>query len=318
MGGNQLAKLTRIEDIRTVWPRERQDFSAWLLGNGEHLGEVLGIEVELDHAEEPVGDFALDLVGRDLTNDAILIVENQLESSDHSHLGQVLVYAAGTGAGTIVWVAKQFRAEHRQALNWLNENTDDDSHFFGVEVAAVLIDESLPAPLLTLVVQPSDWQKRLRQRTSSSRSTGRARLYAEFWDRFIERVRGEHPDWTRRGLGTRSENWLDMPSGIRGTYIAASFARGRRLRHELYIDCGDAEENLALLRSIESQREAFEGSYGRALSFEELPEGQACRIAEYRDDADVSHTDRHDEFVAWFVDCGERLRAALRAIELVS
>lgn len=108
-----------------------------------------------------------------------------------------------------------------------------------------------------------------------------------------------------------------MPSGIRGTYIAASFARGRRLRHELYIDCGDAEENRDLLHLIESQREAFEGSYGRALSFEELPERQACRVAEYRDDADVSHTDRHDEFVAWFVDCGERLRAALRAIELV-
>jgi hypothetical protein len=121
----ELGRLTRIQDIRTIWSRERQDFSRWLLDNGDYLAEVLGIELELDHQEEPVGDFSLDLIGRDLTHGAVLMVENQLETTDHTHLGQVVLYAAGTGAGTIVWVAKQFRAEHRQALNWLNESTGE-------------------------------------------------------------------------------------------------------------------------------------------------------------------------------------------------
>ncbi len=316
MNDMSLGRLERIEDIRTIWQHERHDFSDWLLNNAEQLAEVLGIELELENAEEPVGDFWLDLIGRDLTHGAVLIVENQLEATDHSHLGQVLLYAAGTGAGTIVWVAKQFRAEHRQALNWLNESTDEGFHFFGVEVAAVRIGDSPPAPLLTLVVQPSDSQKQVRERADASRLSGKARLYAEFWARFIERVNIDYPKWTRRRSVVRSDNWLDFPSGISGTYFAASFAQGARLRHELYIDCGDADRNLALFKALEAQRDALENHYGRPLIFEALPDRRATRVADYLDGADVSQSARHDEFIDWFFDAGERLRRAVAAATL--
>jgi hypothetical protein len=312
----ELGRLTRIQDIRTIWSRERQDFSRWLLDNGDYLAEVLGIELELDHQEEPVGDFSLDLIGRDLTHGAVLMVENQLEATDHTHLGQVVLYAAGTGAGTIVWVAKQFRAEHRQALNWLNESTGEQFHFFGVEVAAVRIGESLPAPLLSLAVQPSDWQRRVRERADASALSGKAPLYVDFWARFLERCQTEHRGWTRRRDGTRPNNWLDFPSGITGTYIAASFAQGHRLRHELYIDGGEAERNLELFGALEAQRQALEEAYGGSLTFEPLPERRASRVADYFDGADVSETDRHDEFIDWFFDTGERLRRALQSIDV--
>lgn len=316
MTHGQIGKLTRIEDIRDVWPHERYDFSAWLLNNGDHLAQVLGIELELDRAEEPVGDFSLDLIGRDLTNGAVLVIENQLEATDHSHLGQILLYAAGTGAGTIVWIARKFRPEHRQALNWLNESTGEDFHFFGVEVEVVKIGDSALAPLLSLAVQPSEWQKKARERADASALTGKARLYADFWARFLTRVKSEHPGWTRRGPGVRSDNWLDLPSGIPGSYIAASFARGSRLRHELYIDAGDGERNLEVFRAIEDQRDPLESEYGRPLTFEELPDSRACRVAEYLDEADVTAVERHDEFVDWFFDAGERLRQALAAVEV--
>lgn len=312
----QLGQLTRIPNIREIWPHERYDFSAWLLENGEALAEVLEIELELDRAEEPVGDFSLDLFGRDLTNGAVLMVENQLEATDHWHLGQVLLYAAGTGAGTIVWIAHSFRPEHRQALNWLNENTSEEFHFFGVEVEVVKIGDSDPAPLLSLAVQPSDWQRKTRKKAEASALTGKAKLYADFWERFIVRVKDEHPGWTRRGAGVRSENWLDFPSGISGTYLAASFARGSRLRHELYIDSGDEERNLELLRALEAQRKTLEGTYGRPLTFEELPERRATRIAEYLENADVGDVSRHNEFIDWFFDAGNRLRRALEAVDL--
>jgi hypothetical protein len=311
-----LGKLTRIQDIRSIWLHERHDFSRWLLDNGDYLAEVLGIELELDRLEEPVGAFSLDLIGRDLTNGAVLMVENQLEATDHSHLGQVVLYAAGTGAGTIVWVAKQFRAEHRQALNWLNESTSEQFHFFGVEVAAVRIGDSLPAPLLSLAVQPSDWQKRVRERADASELSGKARLYVDFWTRFVERCQTEHPGWTRRRDGTRPNNWLDFPSGIPGANFAASFAQGHRLRHELYVDCGDADRNLELFGVLEAQRQALEEAYGRSLEFEPLPDRRASRVADYLDEADVTATDRHDEFIDWFFDSGERLRRALQVIEL--
>lgn len=315
MSSAQLGQLTRVSDIRKIWPHERYDFSAWLLENGEALAEVLEIELELDRAEEPVGDFSLDLIGRDLTNGAVLMVENQLEATDHWHLGQVLLYAAGTGAGTIVWIAHRFRPEHRQALNWLNENTSEGFHFFGVEVEVVKIGDSDPAPLFSLAVQPSEWQKKARKKAEASALIGKAKFYADFWERFVARVKEEHPGWTRRDARVRSENWLDFPSGIPGSYLAASFARGARLRHELYIDSGDEEQNLALLRALENQRETLESVYGRPLTFEELPDRRATRVAEYLESADVSDVNRHDEFIGWFFDAGDRLRRALAAIE---
>jgi hypothetical protein len=130
-----MAELGRLEwvDPRAVWLHEAADFTPWLLANCDRLADALGIELELDATEHPVGGYSLDLIGRDLNNATVLIVENQLATTDHSHLGQVLTYAAGTGASTIVWIATAFREEHRQALDWLNEHTDEDTRFFGVE-----------------------------------------------------------------------------------------------------------------------------------------------------------------------------------------
>ena len=147
----ELGKLEHV-DPRTVWPHEAHDFTPWLLANADRLAEALGIDLELEAAEHAVGGYALDLVGRDITNDAVLIVENQLAVTDHSHLGQVLTYAAGTAASTIVWIATAFREEHRQALDWLNENTGDNAHFFGIELQVVTIGDSAPAPLFNVVV----------------------------------------------------------------------------------------------------------------------------------------------------------------------
>lgn len=103
----------------------------WLLANPQRLGEALGIDLELSAAEHPVGGFLLDLVGRDERNDTVVIVENQLEATDHGHLGQILTYAAGTDASTIIWLATFFREEHRQALDWLNQKTPDDVNSLG-------------------------------------------------------------------------------------------------------------------------------------------------------------------------------------------
>jgi hypothetical protein len=100
------------------------------------------------NAEHTVGGYALDLIGRDLTNGRVVIIENQLADSGHTHLGQLLTYAAGTSAATIIWLTTRFRDEHRQAMTWLNEHTDEDTHFFGVELQVVRIGESAPAPAI--------------------------------------------------------------------------------------------------------------------------------------------------------------------------
>jgi len=305
----ELGRLKQV-DPRGVWPHEAHDFTPWLLENADRLSEALEIDIEFDAAEHAVGGYSLDLVGKDITNDAVLIVENQLEQTDHSHLGQVLTYAAGTLASTIVWIATSFREEHRQALDWLNESTDDKTHFFGIELQVVRIGESLNAPLFKVVAQPNDWQKQIRTVTQNRGLTGKGALYVEFWGRYLDRVHVERPEWTKaRTAGP--DNWLEMKSPMKGCRISVSFAQNERLRHELYIDSGDGDENLRIFEQLRARQDAIEAAYGRALAWEELPNRRACRIADYKDACSVNDHDRYDEFITWFIDAGTRLRTSL-------
>jgi hypothetical protein len=145
----------------------------------------------------------------------------------------------------------------------------------------------------------------------SPRYTPRQALYAKFWARLVERVAEQRPYWTRRvNLQGNTVNWLDFPSALRPAYYAMSFARGRRLRHELYIDLGTSEASAALYNRLFANREPIEQRYGRALTWEPLPGRIACRIADYAD-GDITESPRHEEFIAWFLDSGDRLRRAL-------
>lgn len=314
----QLSRLTPME-VREVWAHEAHVFTPWLLENADHLAEALGIDLQLTESEYAVGGFKLDLIGRDLTHQGVLIVENQLEGTDHGHLGQILTYVAGTDAATVVWIATTFREEHREAIDWLNRRTDEEVRFFGVVVEAVRIGDSPPAPLLTVVAKPNDWQKRVHASTSRTSTGGRkTEAYAAFWAKYLDRIRVEHPSWTRSRGTPRGDNWFSTISPLSRTYIASAFAEGGRLKQELYIDAGDAETNAALLARLEEQRETLEREYGRALVFEPLPDKRACRIADYHDGGDVLDAARHSEHLEWFIDAGVRLRRALTSADVAA
>jgi hypothetical protein len=138
---------------------------------------------------------------------------------------------------------------------------------------------------------------------------GKADHYRAFWTRFLERVHAEHPDWTTARI-PQKDNWITMPSGMKGTMYGCNFAAGGRLRAELYIDGGDAKANLALFRTLRARATAIEAAYGKELSWEELPSRRACRIADYAK-GDVTNTDQHNAYIDWFFDTGTRLRRAL-------
>jgi hypothetical protein len=309
-----LGHLERM-DPREVWKHEALNFTPWLAANAERLAEALGIDLEITGSEHPVGGFSLDLIGKDVTHDKPLIIENQLAGSDHSHLGQLLTYAAGTGAATIVWVATDIRDEHRQALTWLNEQTDQETHFFGVELEVVKIGASLPAPLFNVVVMPNDWQKTVKAAAAASGASGKAPLYAEFWSKFLTRLQADRPGWSKARQGTQN-SWFPMSVGLPpGCTIAECFAAGGKLRAEFYIDRASQDECKALFDSIHEQKEAFEAAYGRGLSWERLDSKKASRIAEYRDGSVEQRAD-HDEYIAWFIEAGDRMRKALASVAM--
>ena len=317
MGVRVAAELGRLESIdpRSVWQHEAHDFTPWLLENADVLADALGIDLELSAAEHPVGGFNLDLIGRDLTNDCVLIVENQLSATDHGHVGQLLTYAAGTEARTVVWLAPQFREEHRQALDYLNDLAGDDTRFFGIEFAVVRIGGSEPAPLFRVRAQPNDWHAQVAALSkSTSLQAGKAPLYRQFWTQFLERVGQQHPDWTN-ARKPQTASWFPMACPFKGgPYYAFSFAAGGRLRSELYIDLGEAEANTALFEALLEQQGAIEQVYGAPLTWEDLEGKRACRIADYGA-GDVSNVEQHDAYIDWFFERGQRFR---RAIEMAA
>jgi hypothetical protein len=229
----QIGKLIDISP-RDAWQHEAHDFTPWLSENLDQLGDAIGLKLESEGTEVEVGPFSADILARDFIGRLVLI-ENQLESTDHTHLGQILTYLSGLGAEIVVWVATDFREPHLSAINWLNEHTTEQFAFFAVRLRVVRINDSVPAPVFDVLERPNQWerimQKKIREKTGESSKFASERR--EFWERYLER----HPDDAELGVQVTGSpsNWLSTPSVI-GLFVSVYkaktgvgvFLRGRR------------------------------------------------------------------------------------------
>ena len=208
----ELGRLEKI-DLRAYWKKEATDFTPWLAQekNIMLLSEAIGIDLEVQSQEESVGPFSADILCKDTINDHYVLIENQLEKTDHTHLGQLMTYAAGLDAVTIIWIAQKFTEEHRAALDWLNRITNDTFTFFGIEIELYKIGNSMPAPMFNIVSKPNDWTKQVRRNTTSQSSSEIKILQQEYWSslkEFMEAqrssVRMQNPlpqHWTNIAIG---------------------------------------------------------------------------------------------------------------------
>ena len=276
--------LGRIErlDPREVWAKEDRDFTPWLANHIEELGDALGLELELSSSEAPVGDFSLDILARDIGRDRPVIIENQLEETNHRHLGQLLTYAAGYNAGVVVWVAKDFRDEHRAALDLLNRHTDDEIEFFGVVVEVWRIAESPRAPNLKVVVAPNEWGRRVKQ-TADNRRDGetseRAARYRTFYQSLFDTLRERHVFPKRREAGRSGHAFA---SSTRSGQYYIHFERQRKVSVGVWIDGADKDTNHDRFATLEQYRDEIATQLGE-LSWERREGLLAPRIAAYRD-----------------------------------
>jgi hypothetical protein len=308
--------LGRIEVVppRQVWPHEAHDFTPWLLENVDVLSDLLGMgHLILEEAEHAVGGFSLDLIGKDESNGEVVIVENQLEASDHLHLGQILTYAAGTDPTTIVWVATGFRPEHREAIAWLNDRTDERTRFFAVQIEVIRIGDSQPAPAFKLVEQPNDWAKQVKAATAnpSGEVSERERLYLEFWERYRLRVLIEHPTWTRASLSTKS-SWFGMSAGVAGVNWISTFSQAG-LGVQLVFEHPERDLNVARFETLAANKATVEDAFGGPLAWETREGLKSTRVAAYTEVADVALIDRWDAWIDWLISTGELMRTALSA-----
>ena len=157
-----LGTLKEIYDLREAWPHEAHDFTPWLSDNISRLGETLGINIIVEDTESAVGAFNVDIYARDADTDKRIIIENQLEDTDHDHLGKLITYASGKDAGIIDWVVKRARDEHRAAIEWLNSHTDEDVGFFLCELKLYQIGDSDMAPYFNVIEKPNNWSKEMK------------------------------------------------------------------------------------------------------------------------------------------------------------
>jgi len=267
-------------NLRDIWSHEATEFTPWLAENIADLGEALGLELEVDQKDASVGDFFLDLLAKDLGTNRTVVIENQVTGTDHDHLGKLLTYASGFDASIVIWIAENIREEHRQALEWLNERTNDDTEFYGVVIEVLQIDESKPAYNFRPIVFPNEWRKSVN-RSSSADLSERMERYRSYFQQLIDELRDVHK-FTNAKIA-QPQNWHYFSPGVSGFYYGMSFVQGKKARVELYIDTKDYERNKGIYDVISKDKETIERDYGQSLSWERIEGKRACRVALYRD-----------------------------------
>jgi hypothetical protein len=294
-----LGKLLRV-DPRSIWKHEAHDFTPWLVENIDLLGEVLGMELEVTEREADVGDFSVDIFARDLGRDRLVVIENQLEATDHSHLGQLITYAAGVEASVVIWISREFREEHRQALDWLNRGDGATTEYFGVVVELLKVDESKPAVSLRLIASPNDWSRRSKRGPGIDEISGKRSSYQEFFQALIDQLREKHR-FTNAKAG-QPQNWYSFSSGTKGFTYAMSFAQSGELRAEIYIDRFDRAKNEAAFDALAAHKGAIETEFGEQLRWERLENRRACRIACYATGAIDDSAEQLEQHRKWAVE----------------
>lgn len=286
--------------LREAWLNEALSFTPWVAENLEMLGETIGLSLQLEQTEKPIGSFSADVLCTDTLTSRPVLIENQIERTDHTHLGQTITYAAGIGASVVVWIAADFRDEHRAALDWLNEHTDEDLAFFGLEVELWRIGDSPIAPKFNVVCKPNEWARTAHAAAAApTRQTDTQRAQVEFWGQFIDLAKQTQSPV--RSASAAPYNWLGHPVGRTGfilnsnwsTWNSITGTTGGELREDLILSTDTAKHNFARLSE---RREEIEQALRDAGAEGEVhwynPENaQLCRIF-VRRDADL--TDRND------------------------
>ncbi len=308
-----LGRLERVKEIRKVWETEPQDFTPWLAQdeNIALLGETIGLELEVESTEKGVGPYRADILCKDTSSSLYVLIENQLEATDHLHLGQLLTYAAGLDAVTIIWVAHHFNPEHRAAIDWLNKITDQAFNFFALEIELWRIGNSPLAPKFNVVSQPNDWVVAVKGSSGQAGSnTVTQQLHLDFWTQFRDYMEARE---SRVKVGKPStDHWKNFSVGRTGfTLVAVNGMREGFSNVALVLTGPDAKAHYHLLR--ENNRQAVDQTFGSDVDWREMPEKKESHIA-IRRTSFPADRDKWTDLNKWFAETLENMDAFFRPI----
>ena len=276
---HNLGRLTPVE-LREVWDTEPHHFTPWLAQeeNLTLLGETLGMDLELEAQEINIGGFRADLLCKNAVDGSWVLIENQLAPTDHTHVGQLLTYAAGLNASTVIWIAQTFRSEHWAMVDWLNRITDERYRFFGIEVKVWRIEDSARAVQFEVVSSPNDWSRgvsRDTRRAANQELSETDKSHLRFWTGLREYMEDK-------------ASRLNCPAPGPWRYIVFSIGRAGfsmethlvPIRNEISIRlCIDYDNVEAYFYLLQDQQAAIEKVFGETLEWDELPGNKRSRIS---------------------------------------
>lgn len=296
-----LGRLERVT-LREIWQSESSHFTPWLARqeNIQLLGETLRLDLQVEAQEKDVGPFRADILCKETAGDTWVLIENQLERTDHSHLGQLITYAAGLKTATIVWIAERFTEEHRAALDWLNELGNEKLRCFGLEIELWRIGDSAVAPKFNVIAEPNDWSRTVANaadQVAAGMLTETRGLQLEYWTALAKHI--VESGSPLRPQKPAPQNWANFALGRSGIHLAAvastysaesgSYDDGGEIRAEVYSD--HPKHSKAYFASLERDKSVIETNLGEALSWVNDPDVRASKIflrrtADIRDRSD--------------------------------
>lgn len=301
--------ISRIEkvDLREIWKREAFDFTKWLAEHIEYLNEVIDMDITVQTVEGDVGPYRVDIYGEDGVGNKI-IIENQLEKTDHGHLGQILTYLVNLDANVAIWIAAHPVEEHRQVIEWLNETTPDDMSFYLIKIEGIkIVGYDSVAPLFTVVEGPTQERKKIG--TEKKEHAQRHLTRREFWTQFIEAM--NRKSTLCQNISPSTDSWIGIALGVTGISVNL-VATGNYARAEIYINRGDTTENKKVFDYLYGLKNEIEKAFGASLVWERMEDRVTSRIKYELGEVSIFDKEDWPRMNEFLIDAAIRMHAAFK------
>lgn len=293
----KLGKIKEV-DIRKVWAHEQYDFSKWLASeeNISELGDTLNLALTDIETEKFVGAYRCDIICKDELTGKSVLIENQLEQTNHDHLGKIITYASGLDASVVVWIVAEARQEHASAIEWLNKHTDDDLAFFLIEVHAYTIGDSMPAPMFKIIEQPNDFVRSVKASTHSGELSESQIKRQEFWTMFNDVLEQRGKPFNKRKATT--DHWYSVAVGSSQCHLSIDLVnKEHRIRVGMWID-----NNKEMFDQMLEHKDEIEAAAGFKMEWDRLDNKKAAVICAYINGLDFKKPENYNELMNKVID----------------
>ena len=290
-----LGEIKTVE-LRKIWKNEAYDFTPWLTQNLEEIGKAIGLELEFEDSEVSVGPYSADILAKDTGTDQYVIIENQLEKTNHDHLGKCITYASVLDASTVIWIASRFTEEHKKALDWLNDHTSEKIGFYGIKVELWQIDNSQPAVKFNVISSPNEIVKQAAKRKEQGELTPTRKTQLEFWTTFRDKLA---ETGKIRSLQTpRPQYWFDIALGKSGVHLSNTFNTDKNeIGTRVYIGNKKVDEWLPY---FETKKETIEAKLENKLQWNPNPDNRD-KVITLTKQFNLEDKENWEEAINWLV-----------------